>query len=72
MYISCTVHNGQNTSKAIPSFLGILVYSDLTSIVTINELGGTAKLSILFMKSFVSLDVADDDQQNVKSQRYGN
>ena len=42
-------------TEAIPSLLEILVYSDLTSIVTRNELGRIEKLSILFMKSFVFL-----------------
>ena len=42
-------------TEAIPLLLGILEYSDWTSIVTRWELGGTGKLLILFMKSFVSL-----------------
>ena len=48
------------------------MHSDLISIVTSSELGGTEKLLILFdyyMMKFLSREVADDGQQNVRSRR---
>ena len=62
-------------TEAIPLLLGILVYYDLTSILTSSELGATGKLLILlkkffyllYMMEFLSREVADDGQQNVGS-----